>query len=288
MDFNDICKALGEGIRGERKKDRTGKTPRPRATGAIDNRIGIKEATLKLLDLLYSSNTEDCKKKHLVVWMETDETTFSSYSGFEKELIDYWMTERGYDFMQTELKRGSPGDSGRKVESDFDALSIYIQEIHEIQEVAAAPVQVPAVKKATISIQGNKGSLLQEKYEISCEDLEQRHLKSYNIGRGEFPVLENAGYRQNHIVIDDADDLEADKLEANKHVSRTHARLGYSNQIGFYLQVEFGGSRLSGNRTRILRADQIIEAENTEVKIPLHNGDLIELGKAVLLLYTEN
>ena len=57
--------------------------------------------------------------------------------------------------------------------------------------------------------------------------------------------------------------------------------------MGFYLQVEYGGSRLSGNRTRIFRGEEKIEVENVEVKEPLHNGDLIELGKAVVLKFVE-
>ena len=84
------------------------------------------------------------------------------------------------------------------------------------------------------------------------------------------------------IVID-----ENNNLDKNKYVSRAHARIGYSENIGFYLQVEYGGSRLSGNRTRIFRDEEKIEVENVDMKEPLHDGDLIELGKAVLLQYKE-
>ena len=48
-----------------------------------------------------------------------------------------------------------------------------------------------------------------------------------------------------------------------------------------------GGSRLSGHRTRIFRGEDKIEVENVEVKEPLHDGDLFELGKAVVLKFVE-
>jgi hypothetical protein len=77
-------------------------------------------------------------------------------------------------------------------------------------------------------------------------------------------------------------------VERNKYVSRSHAHIGFSDQFGFYLQVEKDGTRLMGKRTRIFRGDEKIECDNPQVKVPLQSGDQIELGKAVVLNFIEN
>lgn len=246
---------------------------------AIDSRLKIKKSTLTFLDSLYLMDSEKCKSKRIVVWFDTDLTTFNAYSGFEQDLKEFWSVESGYVFDEVILKLGRPEHDGRKIDVNIEALDIYLQE--KIDTTYDGPI----VKKATISIFGNKGSLLNSAiYELSSEILEKEHRKFYNIGRGEFPDMDGGGYRQNHIVIDDKNNLEI-----NKYVSRAHARIGYSDNIGFYLQVEYGGSRLSGNRTRIFRGEgKAIEIENIDVKEPLLNGDLIELGKAVVLQFVES
>ena len=246
---------------------------------AVESRLKIKKSTLALLDSLYLMDSDKCKSKCIIVWFDTDHTTFNAYSGFEQDLKEFWSVESGYVFEEVMLKLGRPEHEGRKVDVNIEALDIYLQE--KIDTIYDAPV----VKRASISIFGNKGSLLNDAtYELSSEILEKEHRKFYNIGRGEFPDMDGGGYRQNHIIIDDKNNLES-----NRFVSRAHARIGYSDNIGFYLQVEYGGSRLSGNRTRIFRGEgKVIEVENIEVKEPLLNGDLIELGKAIVLQFVEN
>ena len=244
---------------------------------SVETRGKIKKSTLTLLNSLYLANPEICKTKHLIVWLDTDTITFNSYADFSQELENYWAVESGYTFEKVELKHGKPENEkiARKIDAGLGSIAIYLQE----QEVG---LEKNVVKRANISVFGGKGSLLQEQYELSSETLEKERRKYYNIGRGEYPDIEGGSYRQNHIAIDDNNNLEI-----NKYVSRAHARIGYAENIGFYLQVEYGGSRLSGNRTRIFREEDKIEVENVEVKEPLHDGDLIELGKAVVLRFNE-
>lgn len=244
---------------------------------SVETRGKIKQSTLTLLNSLYLTNPEICKTKHLIVWIDTDTITFNSYADFAQELENYWAVESGYTFEKVELKHGKPENEkvARKIDAVIGSIAIYLQE----QEVG---LEKSVVKKANISVFGGKGSLLQKQYELSSETLEKERRKYYNIGRGEFPDVEGGSYRQNHIAIDDKNNLEY-----NKFVSRAHARIGYAENVGFYLQVEMGGSRLSGNRTRIFRGEDKIEVENIEVKEPLRDGDLIELGKAVVLKYNE-
>lgn len=267
---------LGESLKKDSKEEINTDSSQKPIRDAINTRQQIKKATLLLLDSLYLSNSDDCHSKQVIVWFDTDITTFCAYSDFEQELKDYWSIERGYDFKSVELKKGKPENDGRKVEIQIPELSVYFQEI------LSDAVTQNVVKRASISVYGNKGSLIQPQYELSSEVLEAEHRRYFNIGRGEFPDMDGKGYRQNHIAIDDVKNIES-----NRFVSRAHARIGFSDKMGFYLQVEYGGSRLSGNRTRIFRGEEKIEVENTEVKEPLQTGDLIELGKAVVLKYVE-
>ena len=112
----------------------------------------------------------------------------------------------------------------------------------------------------------------------------EKMISCYNIGAGKFPKIPT-GYRENHIAIDDNPD--SPMVEKNKFVSRMHAHIGFSDKFGFYFQVEKDGTRLMGKRTRIFRGEEKIECENPEAKIPLQDGDLIELGKAVVLKYKQ-
>lgn len=267
---------LGESLKQDSKEKLNTEPCQKPIRDAIDTRQQIKKATLLLLDSLYLSNSDDCNSKRIVVWFDTDNTTFSAYFDFEQELKDYWSVERGYVFNNVELKQGKPENDGRKVEIQVPALSVFFQEI------LPDAVTHDVVKRANVSVYGNKGSLIQPQYELSSEVLKAEHGRYFNIGRGEYPDMDGKGYRQNHIAIDDVKNLES-----NRFVSRAHARIGFSDKMGFYLQVEYGGSRLSGNRTRIFRGEEKIEVENTEVKVPLQNGDLIELGKAVVLKFVE-
>jgi hypothetical protein len=244
---------------------------------SVEIRNRIKKSTLSMLNSLYLSNPELCKTKHLVVWLDTDTITFNSYSGFGQELENYWAVESGYSFEKVELRQGRPSNEkdARKIDSGVDSIAIYLQE-HK------SDIGRGIVKRARISIFGGRGSLIQDPCELSSEMLEKEGVKCFNIGRGAFPDVGAGAYRQNHIAVDDKNNLET-----NRYVSRAHAHIGFSEIIGFYLQVEYGGSRLSGNRTRIFRGEEKIEVENVVVKEPLQNGDLIELGKAVVLQFIE-
>jgi len=146
------------------------------------------------------------------------------------------------------------------------------------------PTHVEQSKKARISIHANAGSLLNEEYILSTVDMQNRRITVYNIGSGQSPQLPS-GFRENHIAIDD--NPQGPMFDKNKFVSRKHAHIGYSEKIGFYLQVEIDGTRLMGKRTRIFRGEEIIEMDNPQVKVPLKDGDIIELGKAVRLLYSD-
>ena len=244
---------------------------------AVKARQRLKEAVLAVLDSLYLSDAKASEGKRLLLWLDADSLTFDAYADFGKELQDYLVIERDYHFTEIALKPGQPDNdkSCKPVVSKGLPFAVSLQELNKMQNPDVA-------KKAMISVVGDRGKLLQEQYALSSEALAQDKKKHYNIGRGACPMLDSGIYRQNDIAIDDVN-----CQELNRCVSRAHAHIGFSELVGFYLQVEIGGSRLSGSRTRIFRGEEKIEVENPHVKEPLHDGDLIELGKAVLLKYDE-
>lgn len=135
--------------------------------------------------------------------------------------------------------------------------------------------------RAVVTALPGRGSLIKEAY-----ILDSAQCQHYNIGVGASPQLPMNAFRENHIAIDD--DITSVQYENNKFVSRSHAHIGFSEELGFYLQVEAGGSRVhSGNRTQVFRKQQVIEAENLAVPVVLQSGDIIVLGKTVALKFEE-
>lgn len=221
------------------------------------------------------------KGKKLVLWLDCDRLTFSAYDNdsYRQQMLSTLLNEKGFEFDQVAFNLGKPA-------SELHATKIGDNDLEYLQviEEEKAPEQVSC--KAVISVFGEAGSLVEDKYIISVEDMKEKMITFYNIGAGKFPKIPT-GYRENHIAIDD--NPGSPMMEKNKFVSRTHARIGFSDKLGFYLQVEKDGSRLMGKRTRIFRSgvEKPIECENPEAKIPLQDGDLIELGKAVVLRYKQ-
>ncbi|MDR0834582.1 MAG: FHA domain-containing protein [Candidatus Symbiothrix sp.] len=144
------------------------------------------------------------------------------------------------------------------------------------EEEVIVPAPVPS--KAKVSIWHDKGSLVKESYRL---DSSKR--KSYNVGRGEFN--DKTGL-ENHIAINDHES-NTEKSELNACVSRTHAKIVFEEEKGFCLQVLPGGSKLAtGNSTKIRHGeDSIVEAQNLNLNYPLSDGDIIELGRKVLLKF---
>lgn len=126
---------------------------------------------------------------------------------------------------------------------------------------------------ATISVLNGFGSIADDPIKI-CPN------KTYNIGRGKRILTSNGMLRVNHIAIDENPDCK--EYEYNKHVSRCHAHIG----MGFTLYVDEGGTSLNKNRTRIQREgmnEYIDLMSDTKTPVPLQDGDIIELGKKVML-----
>ena len=93
--------------------------------------------------------------------------------------------------------------------------------------------------------------------------------------------------QENQIAIND---MEKDKVlkELNFHVSGTHADLIYDNEA-FYLKATLYGCRPDGSKTAVIREDtngsEEYELRDSESRFRLRDGDLIELGGTVMLLF---
>lgn len=215
----------------------------------------------------------------IVIWLDTNQLTFQMYNtdDYRQRVLAALVNECDLRLDTITFHIGIPAEELRCTPVSKSG-KVFLQ----IKEEQPMPTSVS--KKAIISIFGNTGSLLKEEYVLSSDEMKAKRISVYNIGAGEFPKIPT-GYRQNHIAIDD--NPNGDMIEKNKYVSRMHAHIGFSDKFGFYLQVERDGTRLMGKRTRIFRGEEKIEMDNPQAKEPLQDGDLIELGKAVVLKYVE-
>ena len=244
----------------------------------LEDRVGLLRSVIDTLTSAVEFK-DTTGSKVLVIWLDCDRLTFERYDTeqYRSQMLSALVNERGYGFEAVKFSIGRPAE-------DLRATRIGDSTLEFLQIVAAEPETATASRKAIISVFADNGSLLQEQYVISPEDMSHKMINAYNIGAGKFPKLP-AGYRENHIAIDDSP--TSPMVEKNKYVSRMHAHIGYSEKFGFYLQVEIDGTRLMGKRTRIFRGADKIECDNPQAKVSLQDGDLIELGKAVVLRYVE-
>lgn len=215
----------------------------------------------------------------MIVWLDTEYLIFKTYDTveFRQQLQSAMVNECGITFESVECRMGKPAEELRCTPVGKSGRVM-------MQVLENKPEKIEVHQKASISIFGNSGSLLKDEYILSSDEMREKSVPVYNIGAGEFPQVPT-GYRQNHIAIDD--NPNSPMVEKNKYVSRKHAHIGFSDEFGFYLQVEIDGTRLMGKRTRIFRGEKIIEMDNPQAKEALQDGDLIELGKAVTLRYFE-
>ncbi len=245
----------------------------------LESREELLKRVCDLVAILFD-NVEMNVGKRLVIWLDADQLTFQAYDteSYRQRFLAALLNECDMKFDAVSFSLGKPEESLRPTPVGKSG-KVFLQIVDE------QPVRTSVSCKASISIFGNAGSLLKNKYILSSDEMREKKITAYNIGAGEFPQVPT-GYRENHIAIDD--NPNGPMIEKNKFVSRMHAHIGYSDTLGFYLQVERDGTRLMGKRTRIFRGKQIIEMENPMVKEALQDGDLIELGKAVVLRYMQH
>ena len=239
---------------------------------SIDTEEMLFDAIVKVFDSVYKGKKDRTNGKVFTLWV-ADNLLFDMVSrpDFSNQLITL-LADEGYQTNWNAVKLEIPLQNHTFT---FVTDRVFLQ-------VESKETIKPVAKKAKVMGVQGKGSLLQDVYLLNSEERQR-----YNIGVGAMPDMQGKGVRENYIAIDDNAYLS--QYDNNKYVSRAHAYIGFSNDCGFYLQVEAGGSRVhSGSRTRIFRGDEApIELENLELPEPLKHGDLIELSKSVVLRFEE-
>lgn len=119
--------------------------------------------------------------------------------------------------------------------------------------------------------------------------LDPTHKVNFCIGRGHTTQTASGRVRTNDIVIVniDAPDFNPQTGAGNGAVSRSHATIRYDpTQRKYALLVDPGGLPGSGNKTKIMHPDETVErADIGGMGYPLQDGDQIELGGEVVLLF---
>lgn len=132
---------------------------------------------------------------------------------------------------------------------------------------------------ATVSIIEGSGSMMKPSYILDSDKK-----KIYHIGRGT-ASRKGGKYRVNDIVIKDKE-ADSDLLQCNMHVSSTHADIVFKNNR-YYIKAAIGGCRaIGGSPTKVVRDEKATELRDTTFLCPLEDGDIIELGKNVLLMFS--
>lgn len=119
--------------------------------------------------------------------------------------------------------------------------------------------------------------------------LDPEQKTQFYIGRGKSSRTTSGRVRTNDIVILSEDDPAFDPQigAGNQAVSRDHATIQYDPAKRAYrLLVDPGGLPARGNKTKLLHPNDTIErADIAGMTYPLQNGDQIELGGEVTLLF---
>lgn len=275
--FNKISAKLGETLQDENNVQSATDVSVEKAT-IIESKEKLQLSVVNTLERIVEDK-DSMVNKQLLIWLDCDQITFDNYNTetFRQQIKSALFNECGYNIDKVGFCIGKPSEGLR-------ATIIGTNKLEHLQVVSTEPISDTKQCKARITVFGNAGSLIEEQYILSSEDMKKKNITAYNIGSGQHPETQN-GYRENHIAIDD--NPLSPKVEKNKYVSRMHAHIGFSEMFGYYLQVERDGTRLMGKRTRIFRGEEKIECDNPLAKIPLQTGDLIELGKAVVLKYEQ-
>lgn len=242
-------------------------------TNSIDKREALLNSIIASLRANYAGSNINLTSRSLT--LEIKDAMFYDALIAEK-FYDYLSVtitnELGLEFGKVEITIGPGSEQATEI---MDGCYLLVHNINTSQAIA----------KATISSIAGKGSLITPCVTLDSHEIKNMPGARYNIGICQFPHMENNSLRENHIAIDD--NPNSPEFEKNRYASRTHAFITYSYEMGFMLNVEFGGTKPAGKRTQIARGSEIIKLENTLIPEPLQDGDVIILSKNIYLLFKQ-
>lgn len=263
---------IADFINGTPKEEKSTNNIKKEADNGIEKKGDLQNAVIRSLRSNYFGTKISFTNKSFTLWINDNLFYNSLVSGnFKKELTTSISDELGLEFGLIEISVGPATDNN--VTEVMDNCYLQIKPIQIQQSIAQAIIYPVA---------GN-GSIIDGAVFIDSQKIRQLPNCRYNIGRGKHPAMTDGCHRENHIAIDD--DPNSHEFDKNRYVSRAHGHISYSEELGFMLWAELGGTRATGKRTHIDRGGEKIELNNTMVPEPLQDGDYMILSKFVHLLF---
>ncbi len=250
---------------------------------AIDKRAFVINELLKKFRSSTGTDTGLMEELVIVVIRNEEDDDMAEYDwigrrfedDLRRELTNAFLEKIGSKSLQIILKPKSETE---------DCISLIDNQVYykwgkDDTSVDDKPKEIPYERVVgSVSIIEGTGSMMKPYYILDSDCK-----KIYHIGRG---VTSKKGgkYRMNDIVIKDKE-ADQELLQCNAHVSSSHADIVFKNNR-FYLKAAIGGCRATGGSpTKIVRDEKATELRDTAILYPLEDGDIIELGKNVLLIY---
>lgn len=251
---------------------------------AIDKRAFVINELLKKFRSSTGTDTKLMENLVIIVIRNEEDDDMAKYDwigkrfedDLKRELTNAFLEKIGSKSLQIILKPKSETE---------DCISLIDNQVYykwgkADTSVDDKPKEIPYERVvASVSIIKGTGSMMKPSYVLDSD-----RKKIFHIGRG---VTSRKGgkYRVNDIVIKDKE-ADHDLLECNAHVSSTHADIIFKNNK-FYIKAAIGGCRaIGGSPTKLVRDEKATELRDTNLLYPLEDGDIIELGKNVLLVYS--
>lgn len=243
-----------------------------KATNSIDKQDNLLRAVIQCLKSNYGGSKISMSDKTLTLWI-TDGLFYDllSSNDFKDQLMTSIVDELGLDFSSIEIMTGRLPEESLTEIADGCFLQLKAKQV------------VQSISKAIIQQVEGFGSMQDASVLLDSQEIADLPYARYNIGIGRRPKMDDNTHRINQIAIDDSP--TSNEYHKNKFVSRAHAFISYSEEYGFLLNVEHGGSRMAQKRTHIYRGVEKIELNNVLIPVPLHDGDYIVLSKNVHLLF---
>ena len=251
---------------------------------AIDKRAFVINELLKKFRSSTGTDTKLMENLVIIVIRNEEDDDMAKYDWIGKrfeddlklELTNAFLEKIGSKSLQIILKpKSETGDCISLIDNQ-----VYYKWGKADTSVDDKPKEIPYERViASVSIIEGTGSMMQPSYVLDSD-----RKKIFHIGRG---VTSRKGgkYRVNDIVIKDKE-ADHDLLECNAHVSSTHADIVFKNNK-FYIKAAIGGCRaIGGSPTKLVRDEKATELRDTNLLYPLDDGDIIELGKNVLLVFS--
>lgn len=251
---------------------------------AIDKRAFVINELLKKFRSSTGTDTKLMENLVIIVIRNEEDDDMAKYDWIGKRFEDDLKRELTNAFLEQIGSRSLQIILKPKSETE-DCISLIDNQVYykwgkADTSVDDKPKEIPYERViASVSIIEGTGSMMQPSYVLDSD-----RKKIFHIGRG---VTSRKGgkYRVNDIVIKDKE-VDHELLECNAHVSSTHADIVFKNNK-FYIKAAIGGCRaIGGSPTKLVRDEKATELRDTNLLYPLEDGDIIELGKNVLLVYS--